>query len=48
MKASWAGAVGLTQFLPSELESLAIDMDRDGKKDIWNSIPMRSHPPPTS
>ncbi len=38
-KASWAGAVGLTQFLPSEFETLAIDMDRDGKKDIWNSIP---------
>lgn len=38
-RASWAGAVGLTQFLPSEFETLAIDMDRDGKKDIWNSIP---------
>ncbi len=39
MKASWAGALGLTQFLPSEYESLAVDMDGDGKKDIWNSVP---------
>jgi lytic murein transglycosylase len=39
MKASWAGAIGLTQFLPSEYYDLAYDMDKDGKKDIWNSIP---------
>lgn len=39
MKASWAGALGLTQFLPSEYETLAVDMDGDGKKDIWTSVP---------
>lgn len=39
MKASWAGALGLTQFLPSEYETLAIDMDKDGKRDIWTSVP---------
>jgi lytic murein transglycosylase len=39
MKSSWAGAMGLTQFLPSEYTSLAYDLDGDGRKDIWNSIP---------
>jgi lytic murein transglycosylase len=39
MKSSWAGAMGLTQFLPSEYNSLAYDLDGDGRKDIWNSIP---------
>ncbi len=37
-RASWAGAVGLTQFMPSEYEALAIDLDGDGRKDIW-SVP---------
>jgi lytic murein transglycosylase len=37
-RASWAGAVGLTQFMPSEYFTLAYDLDRDGRKDIW-SIP---------
>jgi len=39
MKASWGGAMGLTQFLPSEFFKLAVDFDGDGKKDIWNSVP---------
>lgn len=39
MNASWAGAMGLTQFLPSEYYSLAYDLDRDGRKDIWDSVP---------
>jgi lytic murein transglycosylase len=38
-KASWAGAMGLTQFMPSEYFTLARDMDGDGKKDIWGSVP---------
>jgi len=37
-RASWAGAFGLTQFMPSEYESLAVDLDGDGKKDVW-SVP---------
>jgi lytic murein transglycosylase len=37
MKASWAGAVGLTQFMPSEYDALAYDLDKDGRKDIWFS-----------
>src|SRR5437870_96457 len=39
MRASWGGAMGLTQFLPSEFYKHAVDFDNDGKKDIWNSVP---------
>jgi lytic murein transglycosylase len=39
MRASWAGATGLTQFLPSEFYKHAIDFDGDGRKDIWHSVP---------
>jgi len=38
-RASWAGATGLTQFLPSEFYQHAVDFDGDGKKDIWHSVP---------
>ncbi|MEM9358521.1 MAG: lytic murein transglycosylase, partial [Pseudomonadota bacterium] len=36
LRSSWAGAIGLTQFMPSEYESLAYDLNRDGFKDIWS------------
>jgi lytic murein transglycosylase len=39
MRASWAGAMGLTQFMPSEFYTTAVDMDGDGRKDIWQSLP---------
>jgi lytic murein transglycosylase len=39
MNASWAGAMGLTQFMPSEYYTLAYDLDGDGRKDIWGSVP---------
>jgi lytic murein transglycosylase len=39
MRSSWGGAMGLTQFLPSEFYKLAVDFDGDGRKDIWSSIP---------
>jgi lytic murein transglycosylase len=39
MRASWAGATGLTQFLPSEFYKHAVDFDQDGRKDIWHSVP---------
>lgn len=35
---SWAGAMGLTQFMPSEFYTVAYDLDGDGRKDIWNSV----------
>jgi lytic murein transglycosylase len=39
MKSSWAGAMGLTQLLPSDYVKYAVDFDGDGKADIWNSVP---------
>jgi lytic murein transglycosylase len=38
-RSSWAGATGLTQFLPSEYYKHGIDLDGDGRVDIWNSVP---------
>ena len=39
MTGSWAGAMGLTQFMPSEYYTVAYDLDGDGRKDIWGSVP---------
>jgi lytic murein transglycosylase len=39
MTSSWAGAMGLTQFMPSEYEALAYDLNGDGRRDIWGSVP---------
>ncbi len=39
MRSSWAGAMGQTQFLPSEFYKHAVDFDGDGRRDIWNSVP---------
>lgn len=39
MRSSWGGAMGLTQFLPSEFYKHAVDFDGDGKVDIWTSVP---------
>lgn len=39
MRASWGGALGLTQFLPSEYFKYAVDFDGDGRIDIWKSVP---------
>jgi lytic murein transglycosylase len=39
MRSSWGGAVGLTQFLPSEFYKYAVDFDGDGRADIWRSVP---------
>ena len=37
MNGSWAGAMGHTQFIPTTYAAYAVDYDRDGKRDIWNS-----------
>jgi len=39
MKSSWAGAMGLMQFLPSDFYKHAVDFDGDGRADIWTSVP---------
>jgi len=37
-KASWAGAMGQTQFMPSTYKAYAVDFDGDGRRDLWNSL----------
>lgn len=39
MRSSWAGALGLAQILPSEFYKHAVDFDRDGRIDIFRSVP---------
>jgi lytic murein transglycosylase len=39
MRSSWAGATGFTQFLPSEFYKHGVDLDGDGRVDIWHSVP---------
>lgn len=39
LTSSWAGAVGHTQFIPTSYQAYAVDMDGDGRRDIWNSVP---------
>jgi len=39
MTGSWAGAMGHTQFIPTTYEAYAVDMDGDGKRNIWTSVP---------
>src|SRR3954468_4332018 len=36
---SWAGAMGQTQFMPTNFVDYAIDFDGDGKRDIWTNVP---------
>jgi membrane-bound lytic murein transglycosylase B len=35
---SYAGAMGLPQFIPSSYRAYAVDGDGDGRVDLWNSI----------
>ena len=39
MTGSWAGAMGQTQFMPSSYLKYAVDFDKDGRRDIWKSVP---------
>ena len=38
MTGSYAGAMGLPQFISSSYRRYAVDFDGDGKRDLWNSI----------
>jgi membrane-bound lytic murein transglycosylase B len=37
LKGSYAGAMGLGQFMPSSYRAYAVDFDGDGRRDLWNS-----------
>jgi lytic murein transglycosylase len=39
MRSSWGGALGLTQFLPTDYYKYAVNFDRKGRADIWHSVP---------
>lgn len=39
MIGSWAGAMGHMQFMPSTFLRYARDIDGDGRRDLWGSIP---------
>jgi lytic murein transglycosylase len=36
-RGSWAGAFGQTQFMPGTFERLAVDFDRDGRRDLLDT-----------
>ena len=35
---SYAGAMGLGQFMPSSYRAYAVDLDGDGRRDLWSSL----------
>ncbi len=37
LKGSWAGAMGMTQFIPTTFRDYAVDYDRNGNIDLWKS-----------
>ena len=37
-KGSYAGAMGLGQFMPSSYREYAVDLDGDGRRDLWSSM----------
>ncbi len=39
MKSSWAGALGVPQFTPTNVLEVAVDHDKDGRIDLWNVGP---------
>lgn len=43
MTGSWAGAMGMCQFMPDTFEAYAVDGDGDGRINIWQSVPDVMH-----
>ena len=37
VKGSYAGAMGIPQFIPSSYRNFTVDFDQDGKRDLWSS-----------
>lgn len=37
LKTSWAGAMGMTQFMPTTFRQYAVDFDGNGNKNLWGS-----------
>ena len=37
LKGSYAGAMGMPQFIPSSYRNFAVDFDNDGKTDLWTN-----------
>ncbi len=36
---SYAGAMGMGQFIPTSYRDFAVDFDQDGTRDLWHSLP---------
>lgn len=39
VRGSYAGAMGVGQFIPSSYRAYAVDMDDSGSRDLWRSLP---------
>jgi membrane-bound lytic murein transglycosylase B len=39
LRGSWAGAMGHTQFIPTSYQAWAVDIDGDGRRDVWDTVP---------
>lgn len=39
VEGSYAGAMGLGQFIPSSYRAYAVDFDGDGRRNLWRSLP---------
>lgn len=38
LKGSYAGAMGIPQFMPGSYRKYAVDFDGDGRRDLWNNV----------